>query len=266
VSLKAYYAAILTVFLTVFALSLIWEFWLEDLLLPNLVLHHETEGVEDRWEFVLTTAVFSFIALIGPTIIGTQIIRRDRDLHQTMIRLSQEDDLTGLLNRRRTAELIEDEIQRSSRYDTNFSVILMDIDDFKAVNDRFGHQAGDEVLIKIAGVIGSNVRATDLVGRWGGEEFLIISPETDMDGGFSLAEKIRTRLESTYIGKIGHRTASFGVTAYRDGDDIEAIIGRADAGLYAAKRGGRNRVEQVPPGATTGSASAESGVDRLGKS
>jgi len=264
-SLKAFYAAILTVFLTVIALSLIWEFWLEDLLLPSLAPHHETESMEDRWEFVVTTAIFSFIALIGPTGIGTQMIRRDRELHQTMIRLSQEDDLTGLFNRRRTVELIENEIQRANRYDTIFSVILMDIDHFKAVNDRFGHQAGDEVLIKITGVIRSNVRATDLVGRWGGEEFLIILPETNMDGGFSLAEKTRTRLESAYLGKIGHRTASFGVTAFEGGDDIEAIIARADAGLYAAKRGGRNRVEKVPAGATTGSASAGSGVDCPGR-
>lgn len=251
-TLKAFYAAILTVFLTVIVLSLIWEFWLEDLLLPSLIPHHETEAVEDRWEFVVTTAVFAFIALIGPTAIGTQIIRRGRDLHQTMIRLSQEDDLTGLFNRRRTAELIEIEIQRASRYGTIFSVILMDIDNFKTVNDRFGHQAGDEVLIKITGVIQSNLRATDLAGRWGGEEFLLILPETDMVGGLSLAEKIRTRLESAYLGEIGHRTASFGVTAYEDRDDIEAIIARADSGLYAAKRGGRNRVEKVATSATVG--------------
>jgi len=252
-SLKVFYTAILSILLTVIALSMTWEFWLEDLLLPNLVSHHESESLERRWEFVVTTAFFSFIALIGPAVIGTQLIRRDQILHQTMIRLSQEDELTGLFNRRRTAELIENEIQRASRYDTIFSVILMDIDHFKAVNDRFGHQAGDEVLIKIAEVIRSKVRATDLVGRWGGEEFLIISPETDIGGGFSLAGKIRSRLESIYLGKIGHRTASFGVTAFDDGDDIGAIIARADAGLYAAKRGGRNRIEKVPAGAKTGS-------------
>lgn len=265
-NLKAFYASIVTVFLSVIALSLIWEFWLEDLLLPNLVSHHTPENLVTRFEFVVTTAVFTFTALIGPTVIGTHLIRRDRNLHQSMIRLSREDDLTGLFNRRRTVELIENEIQRAHRYDTIFSVILTDIDHFKAVNDRFGHQAGDKVLIEITEVIRSMVRVTDLVGRWGGEEFLIILPETDIDGAFSLAEKIRTRLESACLGKIGQRTASFGVTAFEDGDDIEAIIGRADAGLYAAKRGGRNRVEKVPAGATTGSASAVSSADRLGKS
>jgi len=252
-NLKAFYTAILSMLLTVTALSIAWEFWLEDLLLPSLVSDHETESLARRWEFVVTAAFFSFIALIGPTVIGTRLIRRDQVLHENMIRLSQEDDLTGLFNRRRTAELIENEIQRASRYDTVFSVILMDIDHFKAVNDRFGHQAGDEVLIKITEVIRSKVRATDLVGRWGGEEFLILSPETDLGGSVLLAEKIRTRLESAYLGKIGHRTASFGVTAFDEGDDIEAIIARADAGLYAAKRGGRNRIKKVPPGVKAGS-------------
>lgn len=254
-SLKTFYAAILSILLTVVALSVAWEFWLEDMLLPSLISDHETENREHRWEFVGTSAFFSFIALIAPTVIGTRLIRRDRVLRETMTRQSQEDDLTGLLNRRRTAELIENEIQRANRYDTVFSVILIDIDHFKAVNDQFGHQAGDEVLIKITEVIRSKVRATDLVGRWGGEEFLIILPQTDLGGSYSLAEKIRTRLESAYLGKIGHRTASFGVTAFEDGDDMEAIVARADAGLYAAKRGGRNRIEKVLSGAK-----AESGL------
>lgn len=251
-SLRAFYAAILSVFLTVTALSLAWEFWLEDLLLPSIVSSHTTENSASRWEFVATTAFFSFIALLGPAVIGTRIIRRDRVLRKAMIRMSQEDHLTGLFNRRRIAELIENEVLRATRYGTMFGVILMDIDHFKAVNDRFGHQTGDEVLIAIADVIRSNVRATDLVGRWGGEEFLIILPETDLGGSLSLAEKVRTRLESADLGKISHKTASFGVTAFVEGDDLEAIIGRADGGLYAAKRGGRNRVEKVLAGVTAG--------------
>ncbi len=248
-SIKAFYAVLLLVFATVMGLSLVWEFWLEDWLLPKLVSYHEAETREERWEFVLTTAFFSFLALLGPTLIGTQIIRRDQVLRQTIIRLSQEDYLTGLYNRRRITELLENEIQRATRYNTAFSVILTDVDHFKDVNDRLGHQAGDEVLTKIADVIRSSVRATDLVGRWGGEEFVIVSPQTDIGGSFSLAEKIRARLESADLGEIDHRTASFGVTAFADGDDIEDIIARADAGLYAAKQGGRNRVEKVLSGA-----------------
>ena len=227
---------------------MVWEFWLEERLLPRFVSHHETETWAERWEFVVTSAFFSFIALIGPAVIGTQMIRREQVLHRTVIRLSQEDSLTGLYNRRRIRELLENEIQRATRYNTVFSVILTDVDHFKAVNDQFGHQVGDQVLTKIAEIIRSSVRVTDLAGRWGGEEFVIISPGTDIDGGFSLAEKIRTRLESIEFGEIGQKTASFGVTAFTESDDVEEIFARADIGLYAAKQGGRNRVEKAPAG------------------
>ena len=247
-SLKAFYAALLSVLVSVIALSVVWEFWVEEWVLPRFVSHHETETWEERWEFIVTSAFFSLTALIGPAVIGTQMIRREQVLHRTVIRLSQEDSLTGLYNRRRIRELLENEIQRATRYNTVFSVILADVDHFKAVNDQLGHQVGDQVLTKIAEIIRSSVRATDLAGRWGGEEFVIISPGTDIDGGFSLAEKIRTRLESIELGEIGQKTASFGVTAFTESDDVEEIIARADVGLYAAKQGGRNRVEKTPAG------------------
>lgn len=248
-SLRAFYFSILSVLATITVLSLVWEFWLEDIVLPVVGFAHETEDSAERWEFVVTAVVFSAIALIGPTAVGTRIIRRDQALQEEVTRLAQEDHLTGLLNRRRITQLLEQEVRRALRYDITFSVILMDIDHFKDVNDQFGHQEGDTVLRMIADVIKTGVRAPDFAGRWGGEEFLVILPETDIAGGFSWAEKLRTRLESAHLGKIGHRTASLGVTAYKDGDDIGAIIARTDAGLYAAKRGGRNRVEKVPAGA-----------------
>ncbi len=249
-NLKAFYAAILLVLATVAALSVTWEFWLEDLLVSAIVGPHPKESDSERWEFVVTTVIFSAIALIGPGIMGGRMIRRDRLHRDAIVRLSQEDHLTGLLNRRRITELLANEIHRAVRYRTRFSVMLMDIDHFKEVNDRFGHQAGDDVLARIATIIRSRVRTTDRVGRWGGEEFLILSPETEIGGSSALAEEIRTRLASADLGPIGHRTASFGVTAYIDGDDIEAIIARADAGLYAAKQHGRNRVEMMPGDAT----------------
>lgn len=247
-SLKAFYAALLWVLAAIIVLSVGWEFWIEDWLMAKLVSYHETESLAERWEFVASTGFFSFLALIGPAIIGTRMIRRHEILHQSFIRLSQEDSLTGLYNRRWLTELLGNEIQRAVRYKSAFSVILMDIDDFKAVNDQFGHQAGDEVLTKIAELIRSSVRATDMAGRWGGEEFVIILPETDISGSFSLADKIRIQIASADLGEIGYRTASFGVTAFADGDDINSIIARADAGLYVAKEGGKNQVEIVLTG------------------
>jgi diguanylate cyclase (GGDEF)-like protein len=242
-SLRTFYFAILAVLTTIAALSLAWEFWLEDPVLPMLGFAHEAEDEAERWEFVVTSVVFTAIALIGPTLMGTRMICRDRALQEEVMRLSQEDHLTGLLNRRRITQLLDNEFRRARRYDSTFSIILMDIDDFKAVNDRFGHQAGDMVLKKIADVIRKGLRATDLIGRWGGEEFLILSPETDVAGGISLAEKMRTLLEAADFDEIGGMTASFGVAAFNQGCDVEAIIGLANAGLYAAKNGGKNRIE-----------------------
>jgi diguanylate cyclase (GGDEF)-like protein len=255
-SLRVFYFAILAVLATITALSLIWEFGLEDLVQPVLGFAHEVEDEAARWEFVVTTVVFTTLALIGPTVVGTRIIRRDRALQEEITRLSQEDHLTGLLNRRQITQLLDNEVRRALRYDATFSVIMMDIDNFKSVNDRFGHQAGDTVLKKIADVIRKGVRATDLIGRWGGEEFIILSPETDVAGSILLAEKMRSLLEANDFGKIGDITASFGVAAFNQSDDCETVIGRADAGLYAAKNGGKNRVEVVQ---TEGQVKSESG-------
>lgn len=252
-SLRFFYLSILSILVSITMLSLAWEFWLEDIVLRAIGVEHETEGNAQRWEFVVTTVVFASVALMGPMVVGDRIIRRDQALQEEVTRLSQEDHLTGLFNRRRVTQLLEHEVRRALRYDTSFSVILMDIDHFKEINDQFGHQAGDKALKRIADVVKTALRAPDSVGRWGGEEFLIILTETDIGGGLSLAEKLRTRVESAYLGKIGHRTASFGVTAFQDGDDIGAIIARADAGLYAAKRGGRNRVEKAAAGAKAAS-------------
>lgn len=248
-SSRAFYLTLLAVLATVAALSVTWEFWLEDRLMSGLAAHHEAEPFAHRLEFVLTATAFSLLALIVPAVIGTRLIRHDEALRQTVVRLSQEDYLTGLHNRRRITELLDDEIRRASRYEKTFCLILADVDHFKAINDRHGHQVGDEALTRFADVLRSDVRATDQVGRWGGEEFLIISPETEIGGGRSLAEKIRARVETADLGEVGRMTASFGVTDFAAGDGVEEITARADAALYAAKQGGRNRVEASPAGA-----------------
>ncbi len=244
-SQKDFFTTLLAIFATVVLLSLVWEFYLEDTLLAWVFDDHRTETNRERWEFVGTAAFFSLIALIVPGVIGARSIRQDQLLRKTIIRLSHEDALTSLFNRRRITELLDTEILRAARYATGFALIMMDVDDFKSVNDLYGHQAGDRVLAALAGVARSTVRVTDLVGRWGGEEFMIISLHSDSAGGASLANKIRTRIEQADLGEIGHITASFGVTAFAAGDDSEAMVARADAALYAAKRLGRNRVETV---------------------
>lgn len=159
-------------------------------------------------------------------------------------RASITDALTGLFNRRRLEEAFAHELERSRRYDHPLSLIISDIDHFKSVNDTHGHQVGDEVLVAIAGLLRCGVRAVDTVGRWGGEEFLIVCPNTDAAGAAALAEKLRAAMATAELPGIGSGTASFGVARVNPGEDFKEAVGRADTALYRAKVNGRNRVER----------------------
>lgn len=121
--------------------------------------------------------------------------------------------------------------------------MIIDVDYFKKVNDTFGHQVGDTTLIEVANILKTNTRETDIVGRWGGEEFVIICPNTNLDGIKILASNIREKIEKHQFPVIGNKTASFGATIYQENDNLENLIARADSALYNAKNNGRNRVE-----------------------
>lgn len=157
-------------------------------------------------------------------------------------KLAITDTLTRLSNRHRLEEVLSYEWTQIQRYARNLSVILFDIDDFKSVNDNHGHPAGDAALVEIARLFRRCVRSTDVAGRWGGEEFMAICPETDLSGAVALAECIRGELESNPIDGIGRKTASFGVAKLLPGETVDGLIKRADSALYAAKSLGRNRV------------------------
>ncbi len=158
-------------------------------------------------------------------------------------RLSITDPLTGIYNRLKLEDVLSHECRRASRYKHHVCVIMLDVDHFKSINDNHGHQAGDWVLSELAGLIADNTREIDTVGRWGGEEFLIICPETERDGAVLLAEKLRKELAGHNFEGIGQCTASFGVAQYQQGQRSVDVTGRADQALYAAKAKGRNRVE-----------------------
>jgi diguanylate cyclase (GGDEF)-like protein len=160
--------------------------------------------------------------------------------------LSVTDRLTGLANRRKLESSLQAELLRARRYDKEFSVIMLDIDRFKIINDTFGHQTGDAVLAQLAAILRDNARETDIVGRWGGEEFLIICPETSLLVVTALAERYRQEMERTDFGPVGQVTSSFGVTAIQEGDNMQTLVRRADEALYRAKESGRNRVESDP--------------------
>jgi len=156
--------------------------------------------------------------------------------------LSMRDKLTGLFNRHKLDIVIASEQERFNRYGSNFCAILIDADHFKTINDTYGHQVGDDVLVKLSKLMRENTRRTDFCGRWGGEEFLIIAAETDTDHAYTLAEKLRTIIETESFGVVENLTVSIGISQYRKGDQIPKFINRADEALYRAKQTGRNKV------------------------
>lgn len=156
--------------------------------------------------------------------------------------LSITDKLTQLYNRTRIDELFGQELDRTRRYGEPFSIILLDLDHFKTVNDTFGHQIGDQVLRELAAILHARVRATDHLGRWGGEEFIILLPSTDLFQARQLAEKLRSTLAAHEFAEVGCKTGSFGVASHRADDDEDSLTRRVDECLYLAKRRGRDRV------------------------
>jgi len=157
--------------------------------------------------------------------------------------LSITDELTGIYNRRKLELEIEHELSRANRYQNSLALIVIDIDLFKQVNDTYGHQVGDKVLISVANLIKDNIRRSDFLARWGGEEFIIMCTQTALTGALSLAEKVRGLIEVCNMGEVGSITASFGVAEYRQNESAESFFRRADTLLYKAKEAGRNRVE-----------------------
>ncbi len=156
--------------------------------------------------------------------------------------LASTDALTGAFNRRRFNEALEFELARVKRYNTPLSLLIFDIDHFKRINDTFGHSAGDQVLFKLALLVSTNIRDTDVFARWGGEEFVILAANCDTQCSLILGEKIRKLIEAYAFADVGKVTCSFGVAEYRAGDDQESFVKRADSYMYRAKESGRNRV------------------------
>lgn len=157
-------------------------------------------------------------------------------------KIAETDPLTQLFNRNKLCRALSQELSHVDQYDTISSVILLDIDHFKAINDRFGHNIGDTVLKEFSTIIRSDCRSTDIVGRWGGEEFLIICPKTNLASSTALAEKLRAAIEQKTFPEIECITASFGVSECHSEDSVDSLLERTDRALYQAKDNGRNQV------------------------
>lgn len=165
-----------------------------------------------------------------------------KKLQEELLLLSITDPLTRVFNRRYLTQKLDEEVARSRRYDRSLSIIMLDIDHFKKVNDVFGHAVGDNVLRGLASTVKNRIRQTDVFGRWGGEEFLLILQDTELDSATHLAEDLRLQISQMRIGSVPQVTVSFGVTSFRPGDTVDSLVQRADDLMYEAKAAGRNRV------------------------
>lgn len=224
---------------------------------PIQSLSRLTSDIETGHEFELYTTGIDEIDRLQDNfkLMTVQLNERQRHLLESklegriqqeranlMKQLSETDSLTSLSNRRKLDDILASEIGRTNRYDSPLSVILADIDHFKRVNDNYGHIKGDEVITRVAELLKEHTRETDTVGRWGGEEFLLICPGIGQESAMELAEKIRTMIAKEQHGDKLKVTASFGVTEYRQRDTVDSLVSRADKALYNSKQSGRNQV------------------------
>jgi len=174
-------------------------------------------------------------------------VQQARSDQEEMERLANFDSLTGLYNRRAILGRLDEQTRHAKRYQEDLSLIMADLDHFKKVNDRYGHLVGDDVLESVGRLVQQSIRATDRAGRYGGEEFLVILPRTDLPSGVNVAERTRKLVEAARMkggkGEVLGITISLGVSSYRAGEEAESLVSRADDVLYRAKKNGRNRVE-----------------------
>jgi diguanylate cyclase (GGDEF)-like protein len=202
-----------------------------------------------QWSVLsIILVIFSFMGgHISSLRRNLSISRAELEKSVSLIReMAIHDDLTGFYNRRHMMELIEYEKNLSARTGTVFSLIMLDIDHFKNVNDMYGHQTGDQILQAIAATIRKTLRGTDFCGRYGGEEFLFVLMQTNLHEAKLLAERLRQLVENSKFPELsndGRITISLGVAEHKMKEDTEKTIYRADAALYKAKNKGRNRVE-----------------------
>lgn len=200
--------------------------------------------------YAIIFGLLSISFLLGLIFFFTvRLIKKTSEIQQRFEYLAITDGLTGIFNRRHIMTRFNEEFERAKRLKNNLGCIMIDIDRFKSINDEFGHLVGDEALREISVRIKNVIRIYDVLGRYGGEEFLVVLPDTDFDDTRSLAERIRENVKANMFLATDmplhiHITISLGIERMTDGDNsIDDIIKRADDGLYKAKNSGRDRVE-----------------------
>lgn len=171
----------------------------------------------------------------------TQRKRSEEEIYH----LATTDSLTGIANRRQFSKILLAEMDRAKRYGTPMSLVMYDIDHFKHVNDTHGHDVGDRVLQTLTGLVKEHIRTNDVVARWGGEEFMLLMPQSDLEAARNAAEKLRLAIAAHRFEPCDQMTVSFGVATFEPHDDLNSLLKRVDDALYRAKDCGRNRVESL---------------------
>lgn len=212
------------------------------------VWDNETWNLRSYLRFMIASLVLTYVIYVYEAALDhshqnlLQTRQKELKYLEELERLSTTDPLTGLSNRRHMDQIIETHFSNAKRYSTPFTLMIFDIDNFKQINDTYGHNVGDDVLISIADLARLSFRKTDYIARWGGEEFLVLLPQTSLQDAAVLAEKLRQRIEESDFTLDSPVTCSFGVTRCQSNLDIYELIDRADNALYQAKETGKNRV------------------------
>ncbi len=217
--------------------------------LAMLMLHRQRKITRQlkKYKLALEDTIFERTSdlRLKNAMLENEIMNRLK-IEAELLYIASIDPLTSIPNRRKFNEVLSYELQRGSRYQKGLSLILCDLDHFKRINDKHGHNIGDEVLREFARLVSAHIRKTDTFARWGGEEFALLLPETDLKTAFEMAEKLRLVIDEHQLPNAERFTASFGVTQFVEGDNEIKIISRADIALYKAKANGRNKVESKP--------------------
>ena len=237
--------------------------WIVDAFVDSFILHPDegfweamfAEAPTEMWMRTLVVIVITFSALVVQhfmrkqykfeVLLLEQHAELERLVHERTLELqylANFDELTGIYNRRRFSELLDGEMERARRYEQNLSLVMLDLDHFKSINDEYGHNEGDKVLKSVAEILRNHLRKSDIYGRWGGEEFVILMTHTDLATADKVAEKLRQLFLAVTLADGKSISASFGIASLRPEEPSTSFLKRVDEALYDAKRNGRNCV------------------------
>lgn len=236
-------------------LMIFWVFTISGLQFPKALLaalivffigeFYSYFAYKDQLIEYISHSIWMIVSLLFGATGGYLIHQSKKETFEKVLELQTlvtTDTLTGLHNRAKLDSILTQELERAKRYNFNIGILILDIDYFKSINDTHGHLVGDEVLIEVSNTLKQNIRSSDYIFRWGGEEFIILCLEVNQDSLISFAEEIRLKIEEVEFDKVGKKTISIGASINTNDDTYSSILQRADQALYKSKKSGRNKV------------------------